>query len=101
MKIIEIEPHFWELYQDQQQLYLSVSVDNSAVTYNWDLHLTAQQIEVYQRQGRDSIVELAKQVVAAVFRGDFSFMQQHEATAAEKEAMFAAFKQWREAQKPD
>ena len=67
MKLIEIEPHFWELYQDQQQLYLSVSVDNSAVTYNWDLHLTAQQIEVYQRQGRDSIVELAKQVVAAVF----------------------------------
>ncbi|WP_227539769.1 hypothetical protein [Acinetobacter sp. MB5] len=101
MKLIEIEPHFWELYQNQEQLYLSVSVDNSAVTYNWDLHLTEAQQQAYQQQGRESIVELAKQIVAAVFRGDFSFVEKHDTTAEEKAAIFAAFKQWREAQKQD
>lgn len=101
MNLIEIEPHFWELYQDQEQLYLSVSVDNSAVTYNWDLHLTAQQTESYQRQGREYIVDWAKQIVAAVFRGDFSFVQTHEASSAEKAAILTAFKQWRIAQQSD
>lgn len=98
MKLIEIEPHFWELYQDQQQLYLSVSVDNSAVTYNWDLHLTQEQADRYQQQGRDSVVELAKQVVAGVFRGDFSFIEQHETTAEKKAEILAAFRVWRETQ---
>ena len=50
MKLIEIEPHFWELYQNQDQLYLSVSVDNSAATYNWDLHLTQVQQQAYQQK---------------------------------------------------
>ena len=65
MKLIEIEPHFWELYQDQQQLYLSVSVDNSAVTYNWDLHLTAQQIEAQNRE-TDILQQAASRLVESV-----------------------------------
>ena len=101
MKLIEIEPHFWELYQNQDQLYLSVSVDNSAATYNWDLHLTQAQQQAYQQQGRESIVELAKQIVAAVFRGDFSFVEQYATTLEEQNAMLAAFKVWRNLQKND
>lgn len=95
MKLIEHEPHFWELYQDHQQYYLGIAVDMSSVVSCWDIFLTSEQIDVYQQQGRESIVVLAKTIVDAVYRGDFSYLKQHQVSPEQTQAMQMAFQKWR------
>jgi hypothetical protein len=95
MQLIEQEPHFWELYQDDHQYYLGIAVDMSSVVSCWDIFLTPEQIDVYQQQGRESIVVLAKTIVDAVYRGDFSYLHQHQVSSAQTQAMQTAFQQWR------
>ncbi|MFH7765977.1 hypothetical protein [Acinetobacter sp. BSP-28] len=95
MNLIEHEPHFWELYQDFDHYYLSIAVDMSSVVSCWDLVLTQDEIQTYKQQGRVSIQDLAKSIVAAAYKGDFSIMESRLASSKEKQAMQAAFKQWR------
>jgi len=96
MNLIEHEPHFWELYQDVDQYYLSIAVDMSSVVSCWDLVLTQEEVLAYKQQGRKSIEELAKAMVAAAYKGDFSRMENHLAKPEQQQAMQAAFKAWRE-----
>ena len=95
MNIIEHEPHFWELYQDDHQYYLGIAVDMSSVVSCWDIFLTPEQIHAYRQQGRESIVALAKTIVDAFYRGDFSYLHQHQVSSAQTKAMQTAFQQWR------
>ncbi|MGC3820555.1 hypothetical protein [Acinetobacter sp. G11] len=94
MNLIEHEPHFWELYQDNIHYYLSIAVDMSSVVSCWDLVLTQNEILAYKQQGRKSIEELAKSMVASAYKGDFSAMESRLASSKEKQAIQAAFKQW-------
>ncbi|TCB70864.1 hypothetical protein E0H88_05990 [Acinetobacter sp. ANC 4216] len=94
MNLIEHEPHFWELYQDNIHYYLSIAVDMSSVVSCWDLVLTQDEILAYKQQGRKSIEELAKSMVASAYKGDFSAMESRLASSKEKQAIQAAFKQW-------
>ena len=94
MNLIEHEPHFWELYQDNIHYYLSIAVDMSSVVSCWDLVLTQDEILAYKQQGRKSIEELAKSMVDSAYKGDFSAMESRLATSKEKQAIQAAFKQW-------
>lgn len=94
MNLIEHEPHFWELYQDNIHYYLSIAVDMSSVVSCWDLVLTQDEIRAYKQQGRKSIEELAKSMVNSAYKGDFSAMESRLASSKEKQAIQAAFKQW-------
>ena len=94
MNLIEHEPHFWELYQDNIHYYLSIAVDMSSVVSCWDLVLTQDEILAYKQQGRKSIEELAKSMVDSAYKGDFSAMESRLASSKEKQAIQAAFKQW-------
>ena len=33
MQLIEIEPYFWELYEDSENIYLNVCINMSAVSW--------------------------------------------------------------------
>ena len=94
MNLIEHEPHFWELYQDNTHYYLSIAVDMSSVVSCWDLVLTQDEILAYKQQGRKSIEELAKSMVNSAYKGDFSAMESRLVSSKEKQAIQAAFKQW-------
>lgn len=96
MNLIEHEAHFWELYQDFEQYYLGIAVDMSSVVSCWDLVLTEDEIQTYKQQGRAGIQELAKSMVAAAYKGDFSIMESRLAKPEAQQAMQTAFKIWRE-----
>ena len=96
MNLIEHEPHFWELYQDFEQYYLSIAIDMSSVVSCWDLVLTQDEIRAYKQQGRAGIQDLAKSMVHVAYKGDFSLMENRLAKAEARQAMQAAFKTWRE-----
>jgi len=99
MKIIELEPQFWELYQAGEQLYLSIAIDVSSVVSCWDLVLTQAEIEAYQNFGRTALVELTKKLVNDVFHGNFSCLESNLASAHQKQAMQVTFKNWQKSQK--
>ena len=42
MKLIEIEPHFWELYQDEFGMYLNVLIHNNFVTHEKSICLDVE-----------------------------------------------------------
>ena len=94
MKLIEHEAHFWELYKEAEQYYLSIAVDLSSVVSCWDLVLTQDEILLYKQQGRNSLEELTQSMVACAYRGDFSLMDSRLAEENERQAIQVAFKQW-------
>ncbi|OTG70116.1 hypothetical protein B9T26_14200 [Acinetobacter sp. ANC 4169] len=101
MNLIAYEPHFWELYRDDTHYYLSIAVDMSSVVSCWDLRISQDEIQGYEHRGHASIQELAKSLVASVYKGDFSQMERRAVKPYERQAMQAAFKTWQNSQKAD
>ena len=98
MQLIEQEPHFWELYQQEQQYFLGIAVDMSSVVTCWDLVLSADQIRDYQEQGRGSIENIAKNITAAAYKGDFSELERNKASVEQQHSMQTTYRAWRQTQ---
>ena len=98
MNLIAYEPHFWELYQDDDQYYLSLAIDMSSVVSCWDFALSQEEIQGYEHCGSASIHELAKSLVALAYKGDFSQMEHRAVRPYERQAMQSAFKAWQHRQ---
>lgn len=98
MQLIDQQAHFWELYQAQDQYYLSIAVDMSSVVSCWDIALTENDIAQYQHKGRIAIEDLANSIVAETYRGDFSNLERHKVTDHIQQQMHTAFKVWKTAQ---
>lgn len=94
MNLIAYEPHFWELYRDDDRYYLSLAIDMSSVVSCWDLALTQEEIQGYEHRNHASIQELAKSLVALAYKGDFSQMERCAVKPYERQAMQQAFKNW-------
>ena len=94
MNLIAHEAHFWELYQDFEHYYLSIAIDMSSVVSCWDLVLTQEEILQYEHRGRVSIQELAKSIIEAAYKGDFSSIESRLAKPYERQAMQLAFRNW-------
>lgn len=95
MQLIEQEPHFWELYQQQEQYFLSIAVDMSSVVSCWDIQLNSHEISDYKIQGRASIEGLSKQFIDETYRGNFSNLESRKVSEQEKAAMQVAYQDWR------
>jgi len=95
MHLIDQQPHFWELYQDDSNYYLSIAVDMSSVVSCWDIQLTDLEIKNFQAQGRVAIEELANSIVAETYRGDFSNLEARAVSESIKYELQNAFKTWR------
>ena len=98
MRLIDQQPHFWELYQDDSNYYLSIAVDMSSVVSCWDIYLTEVEIQAYHNKGRIAIEDLANSIVAETYRGDFSNIAARKVPKEIQQQMQTAFKTWRLAQ---
>ena len=96
MKIIDQQPHFWELYQNQENYYLGFAIDTGDAMHCWYLQLTDQQILAYQQQGRAAIQQLAKALSQHVYQANFNVLQAQQVDPLTEEKMKAAFKTWRQ-----
>lgn len=99
MILIEQEPYFWELYQNNEKYYLGIAVDMSSVVSCWDLVLPQPEIDGYQAKGRVSIEVFAKTIIDAAYKGDFSVIDRHLASDQDKQIMQATYQTWRSSQK--
>lgn len=96
MKLIQQQPHFWELYQQQDQYYLGFAVDTGDAMHCWHLQLTQQQILAYQEQGRAAIEQLAKDFSHQVYQANFKQLKAQQVDPLTEAKMQVAFKAWRQ-----
>ena len=75
MHLIEQQPHFWELYQDDSNYYLSIAIDMSSVVSCWDIKLTEnenknkmQQITRKYRMSDGTLVQLSDDLLGSAQR---------------------------------
>lgn len=95
MQLIDQQAHFWELYQNEANYYLSIAVDMSSVVSCWDIQLTGLEVKAFQQQGRATIEVLANNILAAAYRGDFSNVEARAVSKSIQQDMQNAFKTWR------
>ena len=98
MKLIDQQPHFWELYQDNSNYYLSIAVDMSSVVSCWNIALKMNEIQQFQQNGRVIIEELANLIVKETYRGDFSTLASRKVSEQIEQQIQTAFQAWRTAQ---
>lgn len=91
MKIIEQQAHFWELYQDNEYYYLSIAIDLSSVVSCWYLHLTQTEIDLYRKNGRKIVDDLAHEIIQHIYRGDFSEVETRQVSDDIQQAMLIAY----------
>ena len=98
MKLIDQQPHFWELYQNNSNYYLSIAVDMSSVVSCWNIALKMNEIQQFQQNGRVIIEELANLIVKETYRGDFSTLASRKVSEQIEQQIQTAFKAWRTTQ---
>ena len=98
MKLIDQQPHFWELYQDNSNYYLSIAVDMSSVVSCWNIALKMNEIQQFQQNGRVIIEELANLIVKETYRGDFSTLASRKVSEQIEQQIQIAFQAWRTTQ---
>ena len=98
MHLIDQQPHFWELYQDNSNYYLSIAVDMSSVVSCWNIALKMNEIQQFQQNGRVIIEELANLIVKETYRGDFSTLASRKVSEQIEQQIQTAFKAWRTTQ---
>jgi pterin-4a-carbinolamine dehydratase len=97
MKLIEIEPYEWELYQDRDGIYLEIQIHNSAVSWSFAICLDQQAKNDYQINGKPSINNLAKRIESSLLRHDYDrFYAYPNVSKLQKEQMLQAFQLWKE-----
>ncbi|WP_163121152.1 hypothetical protein [Acinetobacter portensis] len=96
MKLIEIEPYFWELYQDESAMYLRIAIHNSFVTWDKSIYLDENAINHYFKEGKLSVDALAKRIESSIIRKDYDRFYSYQIVNKEqKQRMDGAFMAWK------
>lgn len=98
MNLIDHESRVWELYQDYDHYYLSLSVNYSSVDSCWDLVLDQEEVQSYEHRGRAGIRVIAKELLDSAHKGDYSHMENRLAKPYERQAMQKAYRKWQDMQ---
>lgn len=99
MKLIEIEPFEWELFQDHDGMYLEVQIYNCAVSWSFSICLDQKAQDNYHHEGKVFIHSLARRIESSLLRRDYKrFYTYSEVTKMQREQMHQAFKKWQDSQ---
>ena len=66
IKVIDHEPQWWFLVEENGSLFLDVSCDHSFVGYNFSLQLNEEELKAYTCEGRAFISRLATAIQDSV-----------------------------------
>ena len=96
MQLIEIEPYFWELYEDSENIYLNICINMSAISWAKTICLDQQTIQQYRTQGKGFIDGLAKRIENSQLRKDYErFYSFPNASAEQKDEMLRSFNKYK------
>ena len=95
MKLIEVELHWWELYQDNEGVYLKVNIFLRLIVFEKCVILDEDALKNYLEQGRGFIDRLSKQIRSSHFRNDYNrFYPYPDAPQDKRKKVSEAFYLW-------
>ncbi len=62
MKVINHEPHFWYLLEDQEKLFIDVNCNHSFFDYTFTIQLNEKEIKDYKEIGVQFLNKLAEDI---------------------------------------
>jgi len=62
LKVLDHEPWFWFLLEDEGRLFVDANCNHSAFGYIFMIELSAQEVATYQAEGRSFIRRLAQDI---------------------------------------
>ncbi|MHA3104728.1 hypothetical protein [Acinetobacter sp. ANC 3791] len=95
MQLIEIKPHYWELYKDDEGIYLNVIINVRITSFEKTIILDKEAIQGYITRGKEFIDGLAKRIESSHFRNDYyRFYSYPDVSKEQNNKMNEAFKLW-------
>ncbi|WP_133491053.1 MULTISPECIES: hypothetical protein [Alcanivorax] len=97
MKVLDHEPYRWFLLEDSGDLLLDVNCHHSFVSYNVLIQLTPDEMQEYQRHGRDYLNGLSEDIhnSAPILKVSKSIYKGRDISSLHKERVIEAIRTWR------
>ncbi|WP_374582852.1 hypothetical protein [Pseudoduganella sp.] len=98
MKVLDHEPQWWFLLEDEGFLYLDVNCNHSFIGYDFLLRLDASEAARFQIEGRGYISWLASDIQnsAPILTNSSSAYKGRDLTSEYSTRVTAAVQQWRQ-----
>mgnify|MGYP003414978162 CR=1 FL=1 len=95
MKLIDLELHYWELYEDHEGFYLNIRIFVKWMTIEKCVVLNDDAIENYRSQGKEFIDGLSQRIRSSHYRNDYNrFYPYLEVSKEKKEKISKVFYLW-------
>lgn len=99
MQVLDHEPQFWFLFEEDGALFLDANCSHSFFGYNFMIQLSPGEVLEYQEQGRPYLSWLARDIQdsAPILQGSHSIYKGRDVSSAYTEEVSQAVEAWRAA----
>ena len=98
MRVIDHEPQWWFLLEEDGALFLNASCNHSFLGYDFMLQLSPEEQDKYTQEGREFICRLATEIQdsAPILRTSTSRFKGRDASKDYSDKVTKAVESWRE-----
>ncbi len=96
MKVIDHEPQWWFLLEEDDQLFLDANCNHSFVGYDFLIQLNPEERQAYAQEGREFISRLATRIQdsAPILEISASRFKGRDLSRTHGDKVMAAVKHW-------
>jgi hypothetical protein len=97
MRVVDHEPQWWFLLEENGSLFLDANCNHSFVGYDFLLELNAEEHGVYKHEGREFINRLATEIQdsAPIVKGSTSRFKGRDLSRTYSHKVMKAVESWR------
>lgn len=97
MRVVDHEPQWWFLLEENGSLFLDVNCNQSFVGYDFLLELNAEEHGAYKHEGREFISRLAAKIQdsAPIVKGSTSRFKGRDLSRTYSDKVTKAVESWR------
>jgi hypothetical protein len=96
MTVLDYEPQWWFLLEEEGALYLDVNCNHSFIGYDFLLRLDAGEVKKFRSEGRDYLSRLASEIQdsAPILSASTSKYKARDSSKDYSERVTAAVQEW-------
>lgn len=97
MRVVDHEPQWWFLLEEEGSLFLDANCNHSAVGYDFLVELNAEEHRAYEHAGREFISRLATEIqdTAPIVKGSTSRFKGRDLSRTYSDKVTKAVAEWR------
>lgn len=96
MRVVDHEPQWWFLLEEEGSLFLDANCNHSAVGYDFLVELSAEERRAYEHGGREFISRLATEIqdTAPIVKGSTSRFKGRDMSRTYSDKVTKAVAKW-------